>query len=106
MAKPSTSVIAQTMHAELERAEIGVPGDLLGEHVDVVLEGEGRDQHVVGFVVEEAHDHDQQHRHDEEQQEDQRQRRHEEIGREALAAPRASRRAPAAAVSDRGQDWR
>ena len=86
MAKPQGQRDHPDDQAELERAEIGVPGDLLAEHVDVVLEAEGRDQHVVGFVVEEADDHDQDHRHDEEQQEDQRQRRHEEVGREALAA--------------------
>ena len=56
---------------------------LLGEDVEIVLEAEGRDQHGVGFVVEEAHGHDQDHRHQEEQQEDQRHRRGEEIGREA-----------------------
>ena len=87
--------------AELERAEIGVPGDLLGEHVDIVLEAEGRDQHVVGFVVEEAHDHDQDHRHDEEQQEYQRQRRHQEIGREARAAAGAPGAQPPAADARR-----
>ena len=82
--------------AELERAEIGVPGDLLGEHVDVVLQAEGRDQHVVGFVVEEADDHDQD-----------ASARRRTAGRPAPAGPPGDRaRGPAPPPGASGRRWR
>jgi len=55
---------------KLHRLPIGLPGDVGGEDVAVILGGEVGNQDLVGLVVEEGDDHHQDHRHNEKRQKD------------------------------------
>jgi hypothetical protein len=56
MAKPSTSVIAQT---KSHRDQIGAIRHRRGKDIRIILQGKGGDERLVGLVIKKAHhDHD------------------------------------------------